>query len=362
MTSSPRGAPPTRPRSPPKTWRPPSPTPAAVSPSSPARDELAEILAKPFAAWRVFLHPSQRRVAYRPSYTGPAQVTGGPGTGKTVAALHRVKHLLSRSPDTRVLLTTYTNALAAALRENLALLLDGDPMLLARVEVTTVNAVAHRVVQERDGRVANPIGDADERAEWRRVRAKLSLPWTEQFLAQEYRHVVLGPRHTKRPGLPRRRPSRPGHAIWLSRNASACGRPSRRFQAALSAKHSSTHLEICTRAARLLTSGARGDNTGARYDHVVVDEAQDLHPAQWRVLRAPVAPGPDDLFITGDPHQRIYDSRRSPSPPSASPSPAAAPACVSTTALREEILRWSTGVLDAGTRRRARATRMPRTR
>jgi superfamily I DNA/RNA helicase len=40
-----------------------------------------------------------------------------------------------------------------------------------------------------------------------------------------------------------------------------------------------------------------------------VDEAQDLHPAQWRVLRAAVAPGPDDLFITGDPHQRIYDSR-----------------------------------------------------
>ncbi|MEU4645161.1 hypothetical protein [Micromonospora sp. NPDC023814] len=47
-------------------------------------DELAEILDKPFAAWRVFLHPSQRRVAYRVSYKGPAQVTGGPGTGETV--------------------------------------------------------------------------------------------------------------------------------------------------------------------------------------------------------------------------------------------------------------------------------------
>ena len=68
------------------------------------------------------------------------QVTGGPGTGKTVAALHRVKHLLGRSADTRVLLTTYTNALAAALRENLSLLLDGDEELLERVDVTTVNA------------------------------------------------------------------------------------------------------------------------------------------------------------------------------------------------------------------------------
>lgn len=59
--------------------------------------ELFDILEKPFAAWRVFLHPSQRRVAHRVSYGGPAQVSGGPGTGdrgpgtgKTVAAPDRV--------------------------------------------------------------------------------------------------------------------------------------------------------------------------------------------------------------------------------------------------------------------------------
>jgi superfamily I DNA/RNA helicase len=42
---------------------------------------------------------------------------------------------------------------------------------------------------------------------------------------------------------------------------------------------------------------------------VIVDEAQDLHPAQWRLLRAAAPPGPDDLFISADPHQRIYDNR-----------------------------------------------------
>ena len=46
-----------------------------------------------------------------------------------------------------------------------------------------------------------------------------------------------------------------------------------------------------------------------RYRHILVDEAQDLHPSQWRLLRAAVAPGPDDLFIAADPHQRIYDNR-----------------------------------------------------
>uniref|UniRef100_UPI002682E196 UvrD-helicase domain-containing protein n=1 Tax=Streptomyces sp. S501 TaxID=2420135 RepID=UPI002682E196 len=44
-----------------------------------------------------------------------------------------------------------------------------------------------------------------------------------------------------------------------------------------------------------------------RYRHLVVDEAQDLSPAHWNMLRAMVASGPDDLFIASDTHQRIYD-------------------------------------------------------
>jgi superfamily I DNA/RNA helicase len=46
-----------------------------------------------------------------------------------------------------------------------------------------------------------------------------------------------------------------------------------------------------------------------RYKHVVVDEAQDLRPAHWKMLRAMVAPGEDDMFIAGDTHQRIYDQQ-----------------------------------------------------
>lgn len=45
------------------------------------------------------------------------------------------------------------------------------------------------------------------------------------------------------------------------------------------------------------------------YHHVVIDEAQDLHPAQWRFLRALVAHGQDDLFLAGDTYQRIYGNR-----------------------------------------------------
>ena len=50
-----------------------------------------------FARWQVFLHPVQRKIVER-SYNGPARVSGGPGTGKTIVALHRVKHLVDRLP------------------------------------------------------------------------------------------------------------------------------------------------------------------------------------------------------------------------------------------------------------------------
>ncbi|RLK25393.1 UvrD-like helicase family protein [Micromonospora sp. M71_S20] len=302
-------------------------------------DELAEILDKPFAAWRVFLHPSQRRVAYRVSYNGPAQVTGGPGTGKTVVALHRVKHLLSRTPDSRVLLTTYTNALAATLRENLALLLD-DEEQLARVEVTTVNAFAHRAARALAGRVPTPIGDADERQVWRRVCRRLNMPWTEQFLAQEFRHVILA--HNVQSREEYRAASRRGRGSALGpRQRDRVWDAVDMFQKELSAAGTTTHLQICARAARLL-DGA--DLTDHGYDHVVVDEAQDLHPAQWRVLRAAVAPGPDDLFITGDPHQRIYDSRVSLNALGIFVTGRSSRLRVNYRST-EEILSWSTGVL-----------------
>ncbi|WP_198358113.1 UvrD-helicase domain-containing protein [Streptomyces fildesensis] len=299
--------------------------------------ELTDILEKPFAAWRVFLHPSQRRVAYRVSYGGPVQVTGGPGTGKTVVALHRVKHLLARSPEARVLLTTFTNALASALRENLALLLDGDSALLDRVEVTTVNAYAHGVVTRLDGKAPSPIDDRAERQLWQRVVKELGLPWTEQFLAQEYRHVILAQDVRDLNGY--RAASRRGRGSALS--------PARReqlwpavelFTSMLRGRGTSTHLQVCARAAELLARSTPA------YDHIVVDEAQDLHPAQWRVLRAAVASGSDDLFITGDPHQRIYDSK-------VSLGSLGILVAGRTSRLRinyrstEEILVWSTGIL-----------------
>ncbi|MEU9062991.1 UvrD-helicase domain-containing protein [Streptomyces sp. NPDC048430] len=263
-----------------------------------ASEELRDILAKPFAAWRVFLHPSQHKVAYRPSYSGPAQVTGGPGTGKTVVALHRVHHLLGYLRDgDRILLTTYTNTLVAALRTGLAALVE-DEVLRDRVDIMTVDAFAGRVVSTS----RRPLRGGEEEARWEQAAQATGFTGTAQFLAQEYKHVVLAQNlrtleeyeGCERRGRGSALPTSSRGLVW---------RTIEEFDEQLTTDGLRTYLGTCAEAADLLES------VGPRFRHVVVDEAQDLHPAQWRLLRAAAPARPDDLFIAGDPHQRIYDTK-----------------------------------------------------
>lgn len=302
--------------------------------------ELERILTEDLTRWRIFLHPAQRRFAYHPGFNGAAQVTGGPGTGKTVVALHRVRHLLRTGHDgDRILLTTFTNAMAAALRDSLALLLgEADAHLLERVDVTTVDSLAARVVREARGSAPRPLSAAAERSAWTRATAREDLPWNEQFLSQEFRNVVLA--QGLRTPEEYLRCVRRGRGTQVGRVQRArLWRVMERFTGDVSSRHSATYTQLCDQAASCLA------DSGPRYRHVVVDEAQDLHPAQWRVLRACVASRSDDLFLVGDPHQRIYDSR-------VSLRSLGIHVRGRTSRLRlnyrstEEILRWSASLLD----------------
>jgi superfamily I DNA/RNA helicase len=60
-------------------------------------------------------------------------------------------------------------------------------------------------------------------------------------------------------------------------------------------------------AAAHLADPAQVPRTAA--DHILVDEGQDLQPVHRQLIRALVVPGPDDLFIAEDSHQRIYGPR-----------------------------------------------------
>jgi mRNA-degrading endonuclease RelE of RelBE toxin-antitoxin system len=107
-------------------------------------EELQRALDFPWEKWTVFLHPDQREMVER-DYTGPARVSGSAGTGKTIVALHRAAHLARTHPDARVLLTTFSDTLASALRTKLKRLLSGEPRLAERIDVYSLNAIGVRL-------------------------------------------------------------------------------------------------------------------------------------------------------------------------------------------------------------------------
>ncbi len=152
-------------------------------------EELERALEYPWDKWTIFLHPAQRSLLER-SYNGPARVAGSAGTGKTIVALHRAVFLARKNPDARVLLTTFSDTLANALRVKLRCLISNEPRLGERLEVHSVDAIGRRLYESNFGKaqiatrdeVRQMLADASAKVE----RHKFSSP----FLLTEWEHVV----------------------------------------------------------------------------------------------------------------------------------------------------------------------------
>jgi hypothetical protein len=113
-------------------------------------EELQRALDFPWEKWTVFLHPEQRELVER-DYTGPARISGSAGTGKTIVALHRAAYLARAHPSARVLLTTFSDTLANALRTKLKRLLGNEPRLAERIDVYSLNAIGLRLYKAHIG-------------------------------------------------------------------------------------------------------------------------------------------------------------------------------------------------------------------
>ncbi|GGK67577.1 UvrD-helicase domain-containing protein [Nocardia camponoti] len=275
-------------------------------------DELRAVLEGDLAAWRVWLHPLQRKLAQHTGWNGPFRVTGGAGTGKTVTAIHRARHLarhLDTASTNKVLFTTFTKNLSRTIESQLKQL--AGPKISERVDVVNIDALARRVVAATDaGRKA--LGDvrfvSAEGEEVRELWASAAMvglgDWSPTFLADEWSRVVLGNAIVDEAAY--LRVTRSGRAQRLTRPQRAdVWQVIEQFERLMRSAGLMTFIQLAARAAATVaTEPALRDQMG--YRHAVVDEAQDLHPAHWKLLRSLIASGMDDLFIVGDAHQRIY--------------------------------------------------------
>lgn len=275
-----------------------------------------------FGAWRIFLHPEQRRYVER-RYNGPFRLSGGAGTGKTVVLIHRTRGLAYRNPRSRIVLTTFTTNLACALRDSLTQLDHRVPQVKVfgepGVHVAGIDALVSTVIRSAGSGLASAMREVlgEERqaplartsgARWREIveSTGTALPSelaNETFLAAEYAHVVLPLRIADEVAYLRAR--RPGRGVALDRaRRQAVWELISAYRAQSRIDGSLDFIEAAAVAAAYLSQLPQRPA-----DHVLVDEGQDLSPTHWQFLRALVGVHPDDMFIAEDSHQRIYGTR-----------------------------------------------------
>lgn len=267
-------------------------------------EELKAMMNAPLEKWRVFLHPSQRRLVTK-NYSGPARVLGGAGTGKTVVAMHRAKYLAQQCKDNeRILFTTFTANLAQDIRENLRKICTTEEM--RKIEVIHLDAWIARYLQQQDyeytiqyGEVISELWETASRA------TGDDLDYPEGFFEEEWSAIVQAQgisslqEYAKAP--------RTGRGVRLDRKKRIeVWKVFDEYRTLMNIKKVRDSACAMSECCQLLT--AQPDFHP--YASIVVDEGQDFGMGAFRLLRALAGDEhQNDLFIVGDAHQRIYRNK-----------------------------------------------------
>jgi superfamily I DNA/RNA helicase len=145
--------------------------------------------AYPWEKWTIFLHPEQRQWVEK-EYSGPTRVSGSAGTGKTIVALHRAVFLVRANPNARVLLTTFSEALANALHTKVRRLIHSEPRLAERLEVHAINDIGKRLYESHFGRPSIASRDTIRRLLSEAAGEVDGLKFSPRFLLAEWEDVV----------------------------------------------------------------------------------------------------------------------------------------------------------------------------
>ncbi len=262
-------------------------------------EELQRALDYPWEKWTVFLHPAQRHLVEK-DYSGPARISGSAGTGKTIVALHRAVFLARRYPTARILLTTFSKALANALQIKLNRLVGNEPEVHQRIQVRSIRDIAHDLYTDILGEPA--ITDSEHIQEILAEAAAQSgkSSFTETFLWGEWNDVVDAwqldtwndYREVQRLGRKTRLGSKQREQLWAI---------FQRVKESLRQQNLITWAALFHRVTQHLTQ-----TSTFPFDFAIIDEAQDLGITEIRFLAALGTHFPDSLFFTGDLGQRIF--------------------------------------------------------
>lgn len=214
-------------------------------------------------------------------------VSAGAGSGKTEVVAHRVERILQQSPDEefRVLAVSYTVKAAEELRQRLR---------------SRVGGLRHRVVTETVHGFATTV--------LRRFGTRIGLPTEPELLVQDEDRIdLLQQWVNSEGGGPIDDPAGVLARLDLARARCEGAAYLDEWRAALAHRGALDYPAIVERCAELLDGGWVARNLRRTYRHVIVDEAQNLTSAQYRLLTALIGPPEHHVaaMLVGDERQSI---------------------------------------------------------
>ncbi len=266
-----------------------------------AAEDIESVLTRPIEDWMVFLHPDQRRLVDR-RFNGPARISGGAGTGKTVVGVHRAARLAGEGR--KVLFTTYIRTLPKVLETLYRRL---APETANRVTFTGVHSLALSIARKHGPRLDVKRVDAALDDAWKvtglpgnRLR-KLGLG--KQYVRAEIAWIIKGR------GL-----TIADRATYLAAPRTGRGTP---FSQEIREQiwelyvlyeqrlrwHDTIDFDDVIRIAR---DHVRTHGDPDAFDAVIVDEAQDLTRVGLEFVAAIAGEREDGLLLLGDGQQSLY--------------------------------------------------------
>lgn len=271
-------------------------------------NELEKYLDGDFEKWQIFLHPTQR-VLVESDYKGSVKVTGGGGTGKTVAALHRLKRLSEGAPRKSVLYTTYTKALIRNVRQKIRNLhVNEDACIIDNIDGLLSEVASKYGIKPKGWNVLDYIkvdyGKTKNQEIWEDIVDNNLTAFDADFLYQEYLDVIAYNNITDLKAYLRQ--PRRGRSKALSvKQRMEIWKLVEMYVAEKKEQHYFDRSELFN-----ITANYLNDNGIHPFAHIIADEIQDFSNPELRFLRALTPEGPNDLFMVGDSYQRIYNNRQ----------------------------------------------------
>jgi uncharacterized protein (TIGR00375 family) len=253
------------------------------------------------------LNDRQHRAVEHPD--GRLLIVAGPGTGKTRTLTMRIAHLLIRknvSPD-NILAVTFTRKAAREMQQRLRMIL-GD----ARKHplVATFHSLCFKILNTLKTEGTEAIVDEDERKVLMREAIKqarkhgIAVSQKPQKLLERIiaaKQQILSPDDLTQPDK-------------VTLDARMLAEVYHSYQNLLSIQGLNDYEDLIFKVVRLLETDPKVcKKYRDQFQHIFVDEYQDLNHGQYRIIKAlaPANAPNRNLCVIGDPDQAIYGFRGS---------------------------------------------------